>query len=149
MKKDQSHMREAAYLKDLRRIWAMARELGLDSDAVHLLLITLCGKDSLKKTSRAERWKLISELQSKLRAVQEKPQGRRGTDLISDRQQRKIEELWAELEKLEPNAASYPWRQAFAYRIIQKNWPQKIWEAQALIEALKKRIQQGAEHKSI
>jgi len=137
------------YIKDLRRIYGGARELGISDEDLHMLLRDLTGKESFKKTNKAERWKMIQDLQSKGayrykgRAGEGTRAPRKGTDIISAEQQKKIEEMWDRLVELGiGNAVRQQWRAAFCHRIIGKPWPQKVWEGQKLIEALKKRIQQ-------
>jgi hypothetical protein len=141
--------KKTPYQRDLARIWAGAKTLGIDKDTLHDLLFNLTGKDSLTRTTKSDRWKLIQELSAKgaYRYRPRKPApeapARKGTDIISADQQKKIDELWENLVELGVgNAGSKRWRAAFCQRIIGKPWPQKVWEAQKVIEALKKRVDQ-------
>lgn len=140
--------RSKRYVSDLRKIWVGARELGLDSDVLHDLVNNLFDKDSLKKLTQAERTKLIKDLESKGAYIyrgdkRRKPRGKgTATDIITPAQQEYIHKLWVKLSEYGEEFSRSQWQAAFIERVIGKRWPQKKWEAQKIIEALKKRLAQ-------
>lgn len=140
------------YVRDLRRIWVGARALGMDSDTLHELVKNITNKDSLKKLSQLERTKVIKDLESKgayrykkktpkPHTSNLKPRGR-ATDIITREQQEHIHKLWVALAEYGDQFARPNWQGGFINRILGKVWPQKKWEAQKVIEALKSRLAQ-------
>jgi len=149
------------YRRDLARIWGGAKWLGMDEETLRDLVEDLSGKRSISQLTPHQRKLLIQDLAKKgaYRAGarthgrpgrQNGPQPaararQSGVRLITSKQQLLIDQLWEQLEKYERNAASKQWRFAFVHRIIGRGWPQKVWEAQQVIEALKKRIKQSTD----
>jgi len=148
------------YVRDLRKIHVGARELGLDTELLHDLVKSITGKTSLKDLDATERGKVILELQRKgafrykkrgarsEKRANNKPQttnrkpGGKATEIITPAQQDFIHDLWVGLSEYGEEFARPNFQTAFIKRIIGKQWPQKKWEAQKIIEALKSRISQ-------
>jgi len=151
--------------KDFKRIWTGARSLGLDKETIHDLGEQIAGRSiyvqakkgrSLTVLNRIERWKLIQDLSAKGAfkyrsgkrvASSEGKKGRTerglGTDIITPKQQEFIEILFVKLASREPDFARPEYRRGFIRQVLGKDWPQKKWEAQKIIEALKSRERQS------
>lgn len=138
--------------------------MGMDRELVYDLAESVTGKSvfshaqnrrSLTMLNRTERWKLIRDLKAKGafhyrsapkgadRPAQGETLGRgSGRDIISPAQQDFIETLFIELASLDADFGKPEYRKGFIRIILGKEWPQKKWEAQKIIEAIKRRIKQ-------
>ena len=73
----------------MRKIYAAAREHGLDNDLLHIHLQTVTGKESLKELTMSEAIKLIDSLEGK--------KGRTGSMQMTEKQFRYINMLMKDL----------------------------------------------------
>ncbi len=79
----------------MRKIYAAAREHGLDNDLLHIHLQTVTGKESLKELTMSEAIKLIDSLEGK--------KGRTGSMQMTEKQFRYINMLMKDLGWMDEN----------------------------------------------
>jgi len=123
--------------KQLRMIWTLARQLGMDSELLHEMVFEVTGKDSLKKLTVPEAVGIIDGLVNDGAKVRKKRKPRRNlpenvVELITGRQIRLIEYLVDQLGWNNPNQLT-----GFNRRVIKKERICTKQEASKIIEGLK------------
>ena len=137
--------------KQLRMIWTLARQLGMDDELVHEMVFQVTGKDSLKKLTVPEAVGIIDGLINDGAKVRKKRKPRRGlpenvVELLTGKQIRLIEYLVDQLGWNNPNQLT-----GFNRRVIKKERICTIKEASKVIEGLKaiaNRKQKGGDRKT-
>jgi len=123
--------------KQLKMIWTLARQLGMDSELLHDMVFNITGKDSLKKLSVPEAIGIIDGLVDDGAQVRKKRKkrvrvGPNVIELLTGSQIRLIEYLVGKLGWNNPNQLK-----GFNSRVIKKERICTKQEASKIIEGLK------------
>ena len=123
--------------KQLKIIWTLARQLGMDSELLHETVFDVTGKDSLKKLTVPEAIGIIDGLVDDGAKVRKKRKPRRDlpenvVELLTGKQIRLIEYLVDQLGWDNPNQLK-----GFNRRVIKKDRICTKQEASKIIEGLK------------
>jgi len=123
--------------KQLKIIWTLARQLGMDSELLHETVFDVTGKDSLKKLTVPEAVGIIDGLVDDGAKIRKKRKPRRGlpenvVELLTGKQIRLIEYLVDQLGWDNPNQLK-----GFNRRVIKKERICTKQEASKIIEGLK------------
>jgi len=123
--------------KQLKIIWTLARQLGMDSEVLHEMVFQVTGKDSLKKLSVSEAAGVIEGLVDDGAKARRKRKPRRKlpanvVELITGEQIRLIEYLVDQLGWDNPKQLT-----GFNRRVIKKERILTNKEASKVIEGLK------------
>jgi hypothetical protein len=123
--------------KQLKLIWTLARQLGMDGDLLHSIVFYATGKDSLKKLSALEAAAIIDVLIEDGAKVKKKRKPRRElpenvVELVTGEQIRLIEYLVDQLGWNHPEQLK-----GFNKKVIKKERIATKQEASKIIEGLK------------
>jgi len=123
--------------KQLKMVWTLARQLGMDSELLHEMVFEVTGKDSLKKLSVPEAVGIIDGLVDDGAKVRKKRKSRRDLpenviELLTGKQIRLIEYLVDQLGWENPNQLT-----GFNRRVLKKERICTKQEASKIIEGLK------------
>ena len=123
--------------KQLKIIWTLARQLGMDSELLHAMVFEVTSKDSLKKLTVPEAIGIIDGLVDDGAKVRKKRKPRRDlpenvVELLTGKQIRLIEYLVDQLGWNNPNQLT-----GFNRRVIKKERICTKQEASKIIEGLK------------
>lgn len=123
--------------RQLKLIWTLARQLGMDSDLLHKMVFDVTGKDSLKQLSCWEAGAIIDGLVDDGGKIKKKRKPRRELpenvlELLTGEQIRLIEYLVDRLGWDNPNQLK-----GFNRRVIKKERIGTKKEASKIIEGLK------------
>ena len=137
--------------KQLKIIWTLARQLGMDSELLHDMVFQVTGKDSLKKLSVWEAAAIIDGLVDDGAKVRKKRKPRRSlpenvVELVTGKQIRLIEYLVDQLKWNNPEQLK-----GFNRRVIKKERICTKRGAAKIIEGLKAildRKQKGGDRKT-
>jgi len=137
--------------KQLRMIWTLSRQLGMDSELLHEMVFQVTGKHSLQKLSIPEAAGVIDGLVGDGAKVRRKRKPRRAlpenvVELLTGEQIRLIEYLVDQLGWDNPNQLT-----GFNTRVIKKERICTKQEASKIIEGLKailSRKQKGGDRKT-
>jgi len=137
--------------KQLRMIWTLARQLGMDDELVHEMVFQVTGKDSLKKLSVPEAVGVIDGLvddgaRIRRKRIKRMRVGPNVIELLTGKQIRLIEYLVDQLGWENPNQLT-----GFNRRVIKKERICTKQEASKIIEGLKAildRKQKGGDRKT-
>ena len=137
--------------KQLKTIWTLSRQLGMESDLLHRMIYDVTGKDSLKKLTVHEAAGVIDGLIDDGAKVRKKRKPRRClpenvVELFTGEQIRLIEYLVDQLGWDNPNQLT-----GFNRRVIKKERICTKQEASKIIEGLKAilgRKQKGGDRKT-
>lgn len=120
--------------KQIRIIWARAREYGLNDDAVHDLIYALCQKESMKELTYVEAAKVIAGIEGKKLQKRTDEGGRPETVAL----RRKIYRLTDELGWNNDNERINGFVKRM-FKIDRLEWLDE-WQCHKLIEILKNMI---------
>jgi len=137
--------------KQLKMIWTLARQLGMDSELLHTMVFDVTGKDSLKKLTVPEAVGVIDGLVDDGARIRRKRKkrvkvGPNVIELLTGEQIRLIEYLVDQLGWDNPKQLT-----GFNRRVIKKERICTIKEASKIIEGLKAilgRKQKGGDRKT-
>ena len=137
--------------KQLKIIWTLARQLGMDSELLHEMVFEVTGKDSLKKLTVPEAVGIVDGLVDDGAKIRKKRKPRRDlpenvVELLTGKQIRLIEYLVDQLGWENPNQLT-----GFNRRVIKKERICTKQEASKIIEGLKAildRKQKGGDRKT-
>jgi hypothetical protein len=126
--------------KQLKIIWTLARQLGMDSELLHDMVFQVTGKDSFKKLSVWEAAAIIDGLVDDGAKVRKKRKPRRSlpenvVELLTGKQIRLIEYLLDQLGWNDPEQLK-----GFNRRVIKKERICTKQEASKIIEGLKSMV---------
>lgn len=127
--------------KQLKLIWVLARQAGLDSESLHAEVKTITGKPSIKTLNNAEVKEVMQRLLSKgvkpkrKRTVRNHPV-KKVVQLVTPGQLKLIAHLERELD-WQDNSTRL---ESFVMRVIHKSRIRTMIEAQKVIEGLKNMV---------
>ncbi len=140
--------------KQLKLLWMLARQLGMDNDSLHALVFKLAGKDSIKTLSISEAAKIIDNLIETGAKVKRKRKSRRDlpanvVELVTVEQKRFIKYLEKQLGwQNDPERLK-----GFLRKIIKREGVRTKQEGIKIIQGLKsmtnRKIKPGKEVNSV